>query len=118
MKKGTQSQCTGTNLSDGIGREAGVGFRMGDTCTPMADCVNEWQKPPQYCKVASFQLKLKKKKKKNTGVGSHFHLQGIFLTQESNPGLPHFRQILYQLSHQECQDLQVQFSHLVLSDSL
>ena len=62
MKKGTQSQCTGTNLSDGIGREAGVGFRMGDTCTPMADCVNEWQKPPQYCKVASFQLKLKKKR--------------------------------------------------------
>ena len=27
-------------------------------------------------------------------------LQGIFLTQGSNPGLPHCRQILYQLSHQ------------------
>ena len=26
-------------------------------------------------------------------------LQGIFPTQGSNPGLPHFRQILYQLSH-------------------
>ena len=26
-------------------------------------------------------------------------LQGIFPTQESNPGLPHCRQILYQLSH-------------------
>ena len=25
--------------------------------------------------------------------------QGIFLTQESNPGLQHCRQILYQLSH-------------------
>ena len=24
---------------------------------------------------------------KNTGVGCHFLLQGIFLTQESNPGL-------------------------------
>ena len=33
----------------------------------------------------------------NTGVGS---LQGIFPTQGSNPGLPHCRQILYQLSHQ------------------
>ena len=35
----------------------------------------------------------------NTGVGSHSLLQGIFLTQGSNPGLPHCRQILYQLNH-------------------
>ena len=35
----------------------------------------------------------------NTGVGSLFFLQGIFPTQESNPGLPHCRRILYQLSH-------------------
>ena len=34
---------------------------------------------------------------KNTGVGSHSLLQGIFLTQESNPGLLHCRQILYHL---------------------
>ena len=34
-----------------------------------------------------------------TGVGSLFLLQGIFPTQGSNPGLPHCRQILYQLSH-------------------
>ena len=32
--------------------------------------------------------------------GCHFLLQGIFPTQGSNPGLPHCRQILYQLSHQ------------------
>ena len=37
----------------------------------------------------------------NTGVGSHSLLQGIFPTQGLNPGLPHFRQIFYQLSHQE-----------------
>ena len=37
---------------------------------------------------------------KNTGVGSHFLLQGIFLTQGSNPGLLHCRSILYSLSHQ------------------
>ena len=38
----------------------------------------------------------------NTGVGCHFLLQGIFLTQESNPSLLHLlhcRLILYQLSH-------------------
>ena len=31
---------------------------------------------------------------KSTGVGCHFFLQGIFLTQESNLGLPHCRQTL------------------------
>ena len=36
----------------------------------------------------------------NTGVGSLSLLQGIFPTQGSNPGLPHCRRILYQLSHQ------------------
>ena len=36
---------------------------------------------------------------KNTGVGSHSLLQGIFLTQGSDPGLLHCRQILYCLSH-------------------
>ena len=35
----------------------------------------------------------------NTGVGSLSLLQGIFPTQRSNPGLPHCRQILYQLNH-------------------
>ena len=35
---------------------------------------------------------------KSTGVGYHFHLQGIFPTQVSNPGLPHSRQTLYRLN--------------------
>ena len=35
----------------------------------------------------------------NTGVGSLSLLQGIFPIQGSNPGLPHCRWILYQLSH-------------------
>ena len=35
----------------------------------------------------------------NTGVGRLSLLQGISPTQGSNPGLPHCRQILYQLSH-------------------
>ena len=35
----------------------------------------------------------------NTGVGSLSFIQGIFPTQGSNPGLPHWKQILYQVSH-------------------
>ena len=35
----------------------------------------------------------------NTGVGSLSLLQGIFSIQGLNPGLPHCRWILYQLSH-------------------
>ena len=35
----------------------------------------------------------------NTGVGSLSLIQGIFPTQASDPGLPHCRLILYQLSH-------------------
>ena len=35
---------------------------------------------------------------KNIGVGCDSLLQGIFLTQEVNPGLLHCRQILYHLS--------------------
>ena len=35
----------------------------------------------------------------NTGVSILSVLQGIFSTQGSNPGLPHCRRILYQLSH-------------------
>ena len=41
-------------------------------------------------------------KPKNTGVGILSLLQRIFLTQESNQGLLHCRQILYQLSNEGC----------------
>ena len=36
---------------------------------------------------------------KNTGVGCHFLLQGIFLTQGSNPGLLHWQADSLPLSH-------------------
>ena len=35
----------------------------------------------------------------NTGVGTLSLLQGILPTQGLNPGLPHCRRILYQVSH-------------------
>ena len=37
---------------------------------------------------------------KHIGMGCHFLLQGIFPSQGSNPGLLHWRWILYHLSHQ------------------
>ena len=37
---------------------------------------------------------------RNTGVGCHFLLQGIFLAQGSNLGLPHCRTSLYHLRYQ------------------
>ena len=38
---------------------------------------------------------------KHAGVGCHFLHQEIFPTQGSNQGLPHYKQILYRLSHWE-----------------
>ena len=47
----------------------------------------------------------------NTGVGSRFLLHGIFPSQGSNPDLPHFRQILYPLSHRGSPGLALKYSH-------
>ncbi|CAI9170902.1 unnamed protein product [Rangifer tarandus platyrhynchus] len=51
---------------------------------------------------------------KNTGVGFHV-LQGIFPTQELNPGLPHCRCILYYVSHQGTAGLPPALKHLFSS---
>ena len=53
-----------------------------ESCSVVSDSVTTWNSPGQ-----------------NAGVGSHSLLQGIFPIQGSNPGLPHCRQILCQLSH-------------------
>ena len=49
--------CTGMTQRDGMGREVGGEFRMGNTCIPMADSCQCMAKPIQYCKVISLQLK-------------------------------------------------------------
>ena len=54
---------------DGIGREVGRGFRIGNTCTPMADACWCMAKPIQYCKVK----KKKKHRKKNTEEKNKLH---------------------------------------------
>ena len=41
---------------DGMGREVGGGFRMGNTCTPVADSCQCMAKSIPYCKVISLQL--------------------------------------------------------------
>ena len=43
--------CTGTTQRDGMGREEGGGFRMGNTCIPVADSCWYMAKSIQYCKV-------------------------------------------------------------------
>ena len=56
---------------------------------------------------------------KDTRVDCHSFLQGIFLSQGSNLGLLHCRQILYCLSYREAlQFSSVQFSCSVVSDAL
>ena len=51
-------------LKDRMGGEEGGGFRMGNTCIPVADACWYMAKPIQYCKVK--KIKYKKKKKKST----------------------------------------------------
>ena len=56
---------------------------------------------PRYPDLQANSLPAEPQEKpKNIGMGSVFLLQQIFQTQESNWGLLHCRQILYQLSYQ------------------
>ena len=55
--------CTGMTQRDGMGRDKRGGFRVGNTCTPMADSHWCMAKPMQYCKVISLQLNKFKLKK-------------------------------------------------------
>jgi len=43
--------CTGTTQSEGMGREEGGGFRMGNTGIPVVDSFRYLAKLIQYCKV-------------------------------------------------------------------
>ena len=48
-----------------------------------------------YCLQSCLTLHLRGSPGQNSGVGCHALLQGIFLTQGSNPGLLHCGQVLY-----------------------
>ena len=65
----------------------------------------EWMKVAQLCPTLyNSMVRPWNSPGKNTGVGCHSLLQGIFLTQRSNPSLLHCRQILYHLSYREFPD--------------
>ena len=57
MRQGAQGWCTGTNLMDGKGGWKEGESEWGPYVYPWLIHVNVWQKPLQYCKVISFQLK-------------------------------------------------------------
>jgi len=57
MRQGAQGWCTGMTQRDGMGRDVGGEFRMGNTCTSMADSCQCMAKPLKYCKETSLQLK-------------------------------------------------------------
>ena len=57
MIQDAQGWCTGMTQRDGMGREVGEGFRMGNTFTPVVNSCQCMAKPLQYCKVISLQLK-------------------------------------------------------------
>ena len=69
------------------------------TCPPPGDLLNPGIKWSPTLQVDSLPSE-PPGKAKNTGVGSLSLFQGIFLTQESNWGLLHCSQTLYQLSYQ------------------
>ena len=51
VKKKGPSTSEQLTQRDGMGREEGGGFRMGNTCIPVADSFRYMAKPIQFCKV-------------------------------------------------------------------
>ena len=52
-----------------MGRAVEGGFRMGNTCIPMADSCHCMAKPLHYCKVIRLQLKFKNIKSLKNKMG-------------------------------------------------
>ena len=63
MIQDARGWCTGMTKRNGMGREVGGRFRMGNTCTPVVDSCWCMAKPIQYCKVKKKKDKNLKKKK-------------------------------------------------------
>ena len=64
MIQDARGWCTGMTQRDGMGREEGGGFRMGNTCTPVANSCWCMAKPIQYCKVKNINKEVMLLKKK------------------------------------------------------
>ena len=76
------------------------GYWSGLPCCPPGGLPNPGIKPVSPALQGDSLPSEPPGKSKNTGVGGLSLLQGIFLTQELNQGLLHWRRILYQLSCQ------------------
>ena len=87
-----------TLLSMGFSRQE---YWSGLPCPPPGNLPIPGIKPRSPALQVNFLPSEPPGKPKNTGVGSLCLFQGIFPTQGSNLGLPHYRQILYHLSHQK-----------------
>ena len=83
------------------GDSPGKNIGSGLPCLPPGDLPNPGIKPRSPTPQADSLLSEPLEKPKNTGVGSLSFHQGNFQTQESNWGLLHCRQILYQTSYLE-----------------
>ena len=78
-------------------------YWSGLPCPPPGDLPNPGIEPRSPALQADSLPSELPGKPKNTTVGILSLLQRVFLSQESNQGLPHRRWILYQLSYQEVQ---------------
>ena len=76
-------------------------------CPPLGHLPNPGIKPKSPALQGDSLLSELQGKPKNTGVGSLFLLQGIFPTQELNRDLLHGRWILYQLTYQGSQQVEL-----------
>ena len=100
QNEGQQGDCLHSLLLRGWGRN--YWWAMGHSPGPQGPC-SLWKWKPLSCVqffVTPWTIQFMEFSSQNTGVGSLSLLQGIFPTQRLNPGLPHCRQILYQLTHQ------------------
>ena len=95
-------QMQGVHLTQGkfisctSGRQGRVSFPLASTASPETSTHSSEVKVAHSCPTLCDPMDYPGR---NTGVGSLSLLQGIFPNQGSNVGLPHCRQILYQLSH-------------------
>ena len=51
MIQDARGWCTGMTQKDGMMKDVGGGFRLGNTCTPVVDSCQYMAKPIQYFKV-------------------------------------------------------------------
>ena len=84
-----ETGCSGlVHWDDSEEREVGERVGLGTHVHPWLIHVNVWQKPSQYCKVISLQLKLKKNKKSlqyHSSKTSILQCSDFFIVQLSHP---------------------------------